>query len=128
MSQDLSGVWDGIYHYPDTLAPVPFSAAFTEEGGALSGAIEEVSDVAGGAPRKVMSEVEGRRAGAVVTWLKMYADRAVAHDVQYEGEVSPDGAEITGAWTVFGDWSGSFEMRRRPPGAARRRNAGAQRA
>jgi hypothetical protein len=34
----------------------------------------------------------------------------VSHDVVYEGEVSLDGQEIGGRWSIVGSWSGSFLM------------------
>ena len=49
----------------------------------------------------------GRRVGAEVTWLKTYEDREVNHDVDYEGAVSDDGDEISGPWSIVGNWSGS---------------------
>jgi hypothetical protein len=119
---DLSGDWDGIYSYTVPLPPVSFTARLSEQQTSLGGAIEEERD-----RRKLVASIEGRRIGVAVTFLKRYEDRAIHHDVEYEGEVSPDGAEISGRWSIYGDWSGPFLMVRRPRKAvARLRRTGAQ--
>jgi hypothetical protein len=110
---DLSGDWAGTYAYPFAKAPVPFTAKLTERDGWLSGVMEENSVIAGGPPRRRSASVEGRRVGFEVTWLKMYEDRTINHDVDYKGVVSADGLEITGTWSIVGNWSGPFVMRRK---------------
>ncbi len=110
---DLSGEWDGMYSYPASLPPVAFKANLTERGGALSGIIEEGSAPGEGSSRRA-STLEGRRSGLAVTFLKRYEDRSVHHDVDYDGAVSVDGAEISGRWSIFGQWSGPFLMVRKP--------------
>jgi hypothetical protein len=111
---DLSGEWSGIYNYPIAAAPVSFTASIAESGGLLSGEISEVMEKV---PRS--AAMEGRRAGLAVTWLKSYEHRDVNHDVQYEGVVSADGQEISGCWSIFDVWSGTFLMARKPRVAAR---------
>ncbi len=117
---DLSGEWLGVYSYPRDLAPVSFSASLRERGGRLSGSIAEMQG-------RRIAAIEGRRIRFVVTWLKSYEHRDIDHDIQYEGEVSADGEEISGVWTIFSDWSGTFLMVRQPRAAAgRARGAGAK--
>ena len=110
---DLSGDWAGTYAYPFAKPPSPFTAKLTERDGWLTGVIEETSVIGGGPPRPRSASVEGRRVGSSVTWLKMYEDRTVNHDVDYKGVVSADGNEITGAWSIVGNWSGPFTMTRK---------------
>ena len=112
---DLSGEWSGIYNYPQAFPPVAFAASLAEQGGWLTGEISEVTFRG-----KRAASIQGRRAGLVVTWLKSYEHRDVSHDIQYEGVVSADGQEISGRWTIFADWSGTFLMARKPRSAARR--------
>jgi hypothetical protein len=107
---DLSGDWTGVYSYPRGLSPVSFAALMRDAGGALSGNIEEEAAIDGRAPRLRSAALEGRRAGFATTWLKTYEHRDVSHDVVYEGEVSLDGQEIGGRWSIVGSWSGSFLM------------------
>lgn len=38
---DLSGRWSGSYAYPGSLSPVPFEADIRDEGGFVSGLIDE---------------------------------------------------------------------------------------
>ena len=113
---DLTGEWAGMFSYPGALPPVAFRAWLTETGGWISGRIED----ADGAP----ATVQGRRTGLSVSWLKTYARRDVAHDVEYLGAVSADGDEIGGNWSIYGEWSGPFLMVRQPQRAlARERQA-----
>jgi hypothetical protein len=121
---DLSGDWAGTYSYPGLLKPVSFTAKLSEQGGWLSGMMEEKSVMGRGPARLRAASVQGRRVGLAVTWMKMYEDREVNHDVEYEGAVDADGDEITGRWSIFGNWSGSFVMVRRSRKAlARERTA-----
>ena len=123
---DLTGEWAGVYSYPSALPPVSFSVALVERGGWLSGEIEEEGGSEPGFPKRRGASLQGRRAGLSVTWLKTYAHREVSHDVEYEGAVSADGAEISGRWSIFSEWSGVFLMIRKPQaGRARARRAGA---
>ena len=104
-----------------------FAASLHDAGGALSGSIEEESALDARAPRLRSAALEGRRVGFATMWLKMYEHRDVSHDVVYEGEVSPDGQEISGRWSIVGSWSGSFLMVRKPVLAkARERRARAR--
>ena len=117
---DLSGDWAGTYSYPSALPPVSFTARLIDEGGRLTGVIEETFASDGAASRRVEASLRGQRAGAAVTWLKMYDDRSVNHDVEYAGEVGGEGDEIGGNWSIFGQWSGVFLMVRKSRRAAAR--------
>jgi hypothetical protein len=110
---NLSGDWAGTYSYPGARPPVSFSASLSERAGLLSGVMEEKSVMRGGPPRLRSASIEGRRVGFAVTWLKMYEDCEINHNVEYEGAVSADGDEISGRWSIFGNWSGAFLMVRK---------------
>jgi hypothetical protein len=108
---DLTGEWAGVYSYPHSLPHVSFTAFLVEREGWLTGRIEEAGRSA---------EISGRRSGLAVTFLKTYR----SHDVDYIGEATADGVEISGRWSLFEDWSGTFLMVRRPqPARARVRQA-----
>ena len=113
-SLDVSGDWAGIYSYPRAIPPITFAASLAERDGWISGVIEERSRKGLGPSRRLGASIQGRRVGVSVTWLKLYDDHDSFYDaVQYEGAVSPDGEEISGRWSISGNWSGTFLMVRK---------------
>lgn len=122
-SAALTGFWTGVYFYPsagpaandDMLPPVPFTATLSEAAGLLAGQIREPGSVGLGAGERTAS-VAGTRSGDAVRFDKTYVG---AHTVAYAGVLSSDGREITGTWTIPGDWSGEFRMQRSEERAAR---------
>jgi hypothetical protein len=108
---DLSGDWVGVYSYPGDAPPVSFTASLSETAGWIAGVVEEQSAEGLGPPRRLGASIQGRRNGASTTWLKLYDDLAHGYDaVRYEGSVTPDGEEISGRWSIFSSWSGTFLM------------------
>lgn len=109
---DLSGVWEGTYAYPATLAPVPFRAELRDHGGRLSG---EVSEPAPPylPPGELIAIVTGARSGGHVRFTKVYDLLEHFRDpVLYEGTLDEEECEIAGSWTIGPGWSGSFLMTR----------------
>jgi hypothetical protein len=118
---DLSGDWTGVYSYPGLTPPISFTARLSEQAGSILGVVEERSTVGLGPPRRLGATIQGRRTGFSVTWLKLYDDLDGFHDaVQYEGAVAQGGEEISGRWSIFGNWSGTFLMVRNIGTSARR--------
>ncbi|MGA0599507.1 hypothetical protein ACO2Q3_02235 [Caulobacter sp. KR2-114] len=109
---DLSGVWHGQFSYPRAgRDPVSFVATLDERAGAVVGDCEEVGAVAEAKGQTLTATLQGRRSDRELTFLKLYdGDNSRYDTVQYEGEVSEDGSEIVGRWTVPGSWSGDFMM------------------
>ena len=110
MSDDLSGDWLGNYSYPGELEPVPFLATIVESSGHLTGETREP----GQTPEMGTTAhalLQGSRKGAQVRFTKMY-DTIDDAPIVYEGMVDETGSEIHGRWTIVGEWSGSFLMRR----------------
>jgi hypothetical protein len=110
MNEDLSGDWIGNYSYPGELEPVPFLATLIESSGHLTGETKEP----GQTPEMgtiAHALLQGARNGAQVTFTKMY-DTIEDEPIIYEGSVDEAGDEIHGRWTIVGEWSGSFLMRR----------------
>lgn len=109
---DLSGRWSGSYCYPGSLDPVPFVADLRDAGGYVSGLIDE--DGAGfGRAGRMHATLAGRHDGAVLTFTKIYdAHNELLEPVQYDGAIGDDGHEVSGSWTIAGDWSGPFVMTR----------------
>ena len=110
MNDDLSGDWIGNYSYPGELEPVPFLATLVESNGLLTGETKEPGQTA------EMGEIahallHGSRSGAQVHFTKVY-DTVEDDPVLYEGTLDESCNEIHGRWTIVGEWSGSFLMRR----------------
>jgi hypothetical protein len=113
----LTGVWDGRYAYPRLLEPVPFQAVLLEFGATLTGSIWEICETGAERGRRLDASVEGRREGRAVSFIKRYDGAGGrSHAIAYAGELSADGTEIEGVWTIPGAWSGWFLMIR-PPGS-----------
>jgi hypothetical protein len=108
---DLSGAWQGLFHYPHSQPPTAFRADLTDAAGWLKGATSEEGAVGPAAGRTITATLSGRRTDGKVTFLKTYDVEDFAYDVvAYEGVVSEDGLEIEGVWRVPGSWSGRFLM------------------
>lgn len=110
MSEDLSGEWIGTYSYPGEIEPVQFRATLIEGSGLLSGETSEPGQT------PTMGEVahaliQGVRSGSRVSFTKVY-DSVEDDPVLYDGTVDAEGTEIEGNWTIIGQWSGSFLMKR----------------
>ncbi len=108
---DLSGVWHGQFSYPRAQQPAAFVASLIERNGLFDGDTEEVGAVGDARGRTLTATLQGRRTGLAITFLKLYDGDIAGYDtVQYEGEVSDDGSEILGRWSIPGAWSGDFMM------------------
>ena len=110
-TQNLTGVWHGIYSYPAERAPVSFVATLIETGSTVSGTTHEPCAI-GGSPNEILyATLAGSRHDSAVAFVKTY-DGANPHygTVAYEGTLSRDGTEIEGRWMVPGNWSGKFLM------------------
>ncbi len=108
---DLTGVWHGQFSYPRGQQPAAFVATLIERGGAFDGDTEEVGAVGEAKGRMLTATVQGRRDGMQLTFLKLYDGDLNGYDaVEYEGEVSDDGSEILGRWSIQGSGGGDFMM------------------
>lgn len=115
---DLTGAWDGVYHYkdvPDAGPSTPFLATIKETNGAFTGTVIEPHEFKEGT---VSAIIHGRRRGRDVSYAKDYEtdDEDYQATVQYTGTLSDDGQIMTGAWSIE-HWSGTFEMSRSPEAA-----------
>ncbi len=116
----LSGAWSGIYNYPRTLPPVPFTAVLIQNGEWITGTTEEISRFGNVRGVTISATLQGRRAGAEVKWLKLYDLRPEHNGVAYEGTINADASEIHGRWLLPGSWSGTFLMIKAPTCAVER--------
>jgi len=110
-SNNLTGIWQGLYLYPGALAPVSFTATLIESGAWLSGSVHETAQDEWGDWCEVSATLLGKRAGLAVSFTKTYdGTNDWTHSVAYEGVLSDDATEIAGQWSIPGVWSGKFLM------------------
>jgi hypothetical protein len=110
-SENLTGVWHGLYTYPGG-QPVSFVATLIETGSALSGTVHEPRVFGKGADATLYATLHGSRNGNAVTFVKTYDGAGAPYDraVSYDGTLSADATEIEGRWRIPGNWSGKFLM------------------
>lgn len=110
-TESLTGVWHGLYSYQTHLEPVYFVATLIDGGASLTGMTHEAAVGQAGTPLTVFASIAGSRSGSAVDFLKSYdGSGGFAHAVSYAGQLSADGNEIEGHWSIPGDWSGRFLM------------------
>jgi hypothetical protein len=109
-AQDLTGVWNGLYSYPDGRS-VTFVATLIESGSTLSGSTHEPC-VGGDCPSATLfASLMGSRDGSAVTFRKTYEAAGPRFStVNYAGTLNADATEIEGRWMIPGVWSGKFMM------------------
>lgn len=110
---NLSGVWQGLFSYPDgrNRDPVSFVATLAELDGWIDGTTEEPGATAETSGLALRATIQGRRTGRTLTFLKLYDGRPRGYDtVTYQGAINDDASEIEGRWSIPGNWSGSFLM------------------
>ncbi len=110
---DLTGRWTGSYAYSGSLDPVPFSIDLRDDGGLVSGVIEEDGtnfDLAG----PIHSTCAGQHDGERLSITKIYdTHNMLLAPIDYEGRILDEGHEISGTWTIAIDlMSGPFVMTR----------------
>lgn len=109
-AQNLTGVWQGLYSYPNG-ASVSFLATVIESGSSLTGSTHEPC-VSGRVPGgTLLATLVGSRAGGAVTFRKTYEAAIPGYRVvDYAGTLNAEATEIEGRWTIPGVWSGKFLM------------------
>ena len=108
---NLSGKWEGVFSYPQSVGPTtPFVAEIAEQAGAFEGSILEPDLYHSSSMR---ARITGHRAGRAVDFTKTYLGKAAGyeHPVDYVGQLSEDGQRMAGVWSLL-EWNGAFEMTR----------------
>ena len=121
MAGALTGVWDGTSHYPARdLAgkpvqkpPVLFRLTVQCKGTTFTGTWGET--VAGKGERRAAVKGNVRPDGRVL-FVKTYEGEASA-GIVYQGRLEAAPLAVRGTWTLPGNWSGAFEMRKLPEAA-----------
>lgn len=113
--RNLTGVWNGLYTYPDGRSTA-FVATLIESGGALSGTTHEPGTVGADLGATLYASLAGARHDSSVGFTKTYdrADDFHRSPIVYQGALNGDGTEIEGRWTIAKVWSGKFLMIRSP--------------
>ncbi|MCI1438411.1 MAG: hypothetical protein LKI03_00410 [Acetobacter indonesiensis] len=106
----LTGLWHGQFTYPRSFRPEFFTASLLDQSGALSGSITEKATETTAQQSILFATLSGRHSGSLVMFVKLYEGGNRQHSVQYEGTVNEDGTEISGTWSIPGNWSGQFLM------------------
>lgn len=107
---NLTGIWQGLYSYPNARSPVSFTATLIESGAWLSGSIHETAQDEWGDWCEVFATLLGKRAVQAVNFTKTYdGTNGWVHSIAYDGALSDDATEIEGRWSGKG-WSGKFLM------------------
>lgn len=108
---NLTGVWQGLFTYPNFLRAGQFSATLIETPAWLSGSTSEMYPFDPRAGETVLAMLSGRRIGSSVAFTKTYeGPKEPNHSVEYEGTLTSDFLEIEGRWFIPGSWAGRFLM------------------
>lgn len=108
---NLTGVWQGLFSYPQALAPGLFTATLIETGSVLSGSTSEVWRSGPRAGETILAMLEGSHHDHAVNFIKTYeGPERPNHSVHYDGTLTSDFLEIEGLWRIPGSWSGRFLM------------------
>ena len=109
-AQNLTGVWQGLYTYPNGES-VSFVATLVDSSGALSGSTHEPCARAVSSSGTLYATLAGSRSGSAVAFRKIY-DGNVPHyrAVDYAGTLNADATEVEGRWVIRGVWLGKFPM------------------
>lgn len=112
----LTGRWLGRYDYGDGRPGVAFEAALLDQGGALSGVIEEPNTFGRGASPVLAADVDGTRAGSAVSFLKQYLGTGPESWPSYHGTANAALTRVEGRWWFASDprQSGRFVLMRKP--------------
>jgi hypothetical protein len=109
-ARNLTGVWQGLYSYPNGES-VSFVATLIDSGGALSCSIHEPCARRVSAGGTLYATLAGSRAGSAVEFRKTYDGKVPRyHVVDYAGTLNADATEVEGRWIIRGVWSGKFLM------------------
>jgi hypothetical protein len=122
---DLTGIWQGLYTYPEINRSVSFVATLIDLHGSFTGMTHEPCVFRDRPGTTLYANLAGHRQQHDVTFEKTYEAAGAGYDtVHYEGRLSSDGNEIEGRWTIAPIRSGTFLMiRSAGKTEARRRKA-----
>jgi hypothetical protein len=108
---NLTGVWNGLYNYPQLGKSVSFVATLIETVNWVTGSTHEPRVFGDGVGSTLYATLLGSHTLNSVLFRKTYESAGPNYSlVEYEGTLSSDGNEISGRWAISPGWSGSFLM------------------
>ena len=108
---NLTGVWHGIYVYPEGHGSVSFAATLIETESWVSGSTHEPCLSADCPSSTLFATLFGSRSGMAIDFVKTYDAAATGYGpVDYSGALNHDSTEIEVRWTIPAVWSGRFLM------------------
>jgi hypothetical protein len=109
-ARNLTGVWQGLYTYPDGES-VSFVATLIDSGGAISGSTHEPCARVVSSMGTLYATIAGSRSGSAVEFRKTYDGKVPRYRaVDYAGTLNAEATEVEGRWIIRGMWSGKFLM------------------
>jgi hypothetical protein len=110
-----TGLWRGIYVYPQDVAPVKFNMLTIQEGSTVVGFIKEPNTFGQTGQPWLHALIKGSidpQTGAM-TYTKTYDGTAgQSHDVAYGAKSVADGKAYEGNWSIAGSLVGQFNLER----------------
>ena len=114
-NKSLTGVWNGMYTYPNSGEPVFFVATLIEAGNFISGTTHETTATMDASKKTLYAMLSGTRGSGNVLFTKSYDGTAGwNHKVEYDGALNGEATEIEGQWNINGLLQGRFMMMRNP--------------
>ena len=114
-SKTLTGVWTGMYTYPNSGEPIFFTASLLESGSLVTGTTHETCATIDSPKRTLYALVSGSRGEGYVVFTKEYdGTGGWDHSVEYDGVLNGEATEIEGHWNINGLLAGRFMMMRNP--------------
>lgn len=115
VTDNLTGVWHGLYSYDFAAGPIYFVATLLCGGSWLSGTSHEAINEIHGQTLTLFAAIEGHIEGQNVSFVKTYdGTGGWSHMVPYQGVLSTDKSEIEGTWhisqTGYQEATGRFLM------------------
>jgi len=106
----ISGGWHGLYLYPDGRPGVSFLFELAETNSRVTGRIAEINTFGDRNVPFLFADVIGDRSGNLIVFSKTYdGTGGPHHTVKYTGTIDPNGAIISGTWSV-GNQTGTFQI------------------
>lgn len=114
-SKSLTGVWTGMYTYPNSGEPIFFTASLIESGSLVTGTTHETCATIDSPRTTLHAMLSGSRGEGYVVFTKEYdGSGGWSHTVEYDGMINGEATEIEGHWNINGLLAGRFMMMRNP--------------
>lgn len=104
---NIAEKWHGFYFYANKKS-VPFDMQIQVANGIVVGQTSEKIVSSNGSVNEKHAKISGNVQGKIISFIKTYdGNGGWSHSVEYRGDISADGTEMTGTWRL-GIGRGSF--------------------